>query len=94
MFRITRIFENEVMVLYKVEGKLTDEEKAAWDQELNAMKDGKGRQILLDLGQVWHLGSDAMRKLIADSDHWFLLNCSMELRNRMTAAGRTSRVLG
>ena len=60
MFRITKIFANGSLDIYKVEGKVTDEGLQIWAGELSALQQEVDRQILLDFCQVWAISAKAV----------------------------------
>ncbi len=94
MLRITKTFENDRTSIYKVEGKITEEILAVWTKELRALGHIPGRHIILDFSQVWSIcikGVDVLVKLM--SDHLYVMNCPMEVRNVLQAAGLSARML-
>ncbi len=48
MFRITRIFENSSTAIYRIEGKISDENLNAWTAEIQSIRQLKHNQIILD----------------------------------------------
>jgi anti-anti-sigma factor len=94
MLRITKAFENDTTVIYKIEGKVTDETLDMWTKEIQDLKKVTQRQIILDLCQVWFIHAKAIKVLVESmSADIYLLNCSMEVRNLLHAAGLSKRVL-
>jgi hypothetical protein len=45
MFRIKKIFENHSACIFKIEGKVTDENLGIWTEEINAMKKLENWQV-------------------------------------------------
>lgn len=95
MFRITKVFENDTTAIYKIEGRILEESVETWIRELGELLEQKQRQIILDLSQVWHLCRSGIEPLIRkDLNKFYLLNCSMEIKNTLAAAGCSSITLG
>ena len=95
MFRITKAFENERTAIYKVEGKILEDQAGVWIGELEELQNGNGRQIILDVGQVWFFSQRSIEAFIGKRfPNLYLLNCSMEVRNTLQSAGCSSIVLG
>jgi anti-anti-sigma regulatory factor len=95
MFRITKVFENDKTAIYKIEGRILEEAVETWIQELQGLLEQNQRQIILDLGQVWYLCRSGIEPLIRkDVNKFYLLNCSMEIKNTLVAAGCSSITLG
>lgn len=94
MFRITKAFENEATEIFRIEGKITDENLPEWNHEINSIRSENGRQVILDLGQVWFISSRAVEALIERlSDEMYILNCGMEMRNILHASGLSAKML-
>ncbi len=94
MFRITKTFENEATVIFRIEGKITDENLSEWDQEIKSIRFLNGHHVILDFAQVWHISSkavDVLMKLL--TDRVYILNCGMEVRNVLHASGLSARML-
>jgi anti-anti-sigma regulatory factor len=94
MLRITKAFENDATSIYKIEGKINEETLAVWAEELSALKKVTDRQIILDFSQVWFIctkGVETLVKLM--SNNLYLMNCPMEMRNRLHSAGLSERML-
>src|SRR5437867_1396810 len=82
MFRITKAFENDRTSIYKIEGKVTDENLVDWNQEIDSITLNSGRQVILDLSQIWYISSNAIEILLKHIlDHVYILNCGMQIRN-------------
>jgi anti-anti-sigma regulatory factor len=94
MFRIQKTFENTATLIYKVEGRITDENIDSWLQDIRSIGREGERQIILDFCQLWSISAKALDALFgALRDNLYLLNCPMDLRNVLHAAGETSRIL-
>jgi anti-anti-sigma factor len=94
MFRITKAFENEATEIFRIEGKITDENLSEWSREINSIRSENGRHVILDLGQVWFISSRAVEALIERlSDEMYILNCGMEMRNILHASGLSAKML-
>ncbi len=97
MFRIKKIFENLTLVIYKIEGKITDESLQVWLEELNALNRQVDRKIILDLCQVWPISAKAIELLTAylsNNIHDIAItNPGMDVRNTLHTAGLSARVL-
>jgi anti-anti-sigma regulatory factor len=94
MFRITKAFENEKTAIYKVEGRILEDLAEVWVDQLEELQDN-GRQIILDMGQVWYLSQKGIEVFVQKRfPNFYLLNCSMEVRNTLQAAGCAATVLG
>jgi len=94
MLRITKAFENDATSIYKIEGKITEENLDVWADEIQALEKVADRQIILDLSQVWFIctkGIEVLTELM--SNNLYLLNCPMEVRNVLHAAGLSARIL-
>ena len=94
MFRIQKTFENTSTLIYKVEGRITDENIDSWLQGIRSLGQESERQIILDFCQLWSISTKALDVLFGTvRDNLFLLNCPMDLRNVLRAAGETTRIL-
>jgi len=94
MLRITKVFENDATLIYKIEGKISDDNLAVWAQEMDALKKVMGRQTILDFCQVWFICTKGVEILVKGmSDNLYLLNCPMGVRNVLHAAGLSARML-
>lgn len=94
MFRITKIFENPSLAIYKIEGKIADENLPVWISELDALQNHAGRQLILDFSQVWSINAKAIEMLMAHlTNGTRVMNPSMDMRNMLHAVGLSSKVL-
>jgi anti-anti-sigma regulatory factor len=94
MFRITKIFENASLAIYKIEGKIADESLQVWTDELETIQKQSGRQHILDFSNVWSISAKALGSLMANlSNGIFVMNPSIEVRNTLHASGLSAKVL-
>jgi hypothetical protein len=94
MFRITKIFANSSLEIYRVEGKVTDDGLQIWTEELNAFYRSVDRHILLDFCRVWAMSARAMAILTTQlAGHICVMNPNIDLRNMLHAAGLAAKVL-
>ncbi|HSE42847.1 MAG TPA: STAS domain-containing protein [Acidobacteriota bacterium] len=94
MFRITKVFENSETEIYRVEGKITDEAEQTWSSEITSIVQPTHRQIILDFSQVWFMSQKSIQALTNRvNEKLFLLNCGVEIQNRLIAAGFAPHVL-
>lgn len=94
MFRIEKIFENELTELVKVEGKINDNEVSDWAESLQATLGGSLKQIILNFSELTSLCPRAVETLIqCMKPNLFLLNCPTVVRNRVYAAGWRENIL-
>jgi len=97
MFRIKKVFENLSLAIYKVEGKVTDDNMLLWSNELNALNLQPERKVILDFCQVWSINATALEFLVAYlSSKVFdihIINPGMDVRNMLHTAGLSTRVL-
>ena len=94
MFRISKAYENEATQIFRIEGKITDENLAVWRQEILSLQPHNGRHVILDFAQVWFIsikGVEVLMKLL--TDRVYVLNCGMEVRNVLHASGLSGRML-
>ncbi len=94
MFRITKIFENPSLAIYKIEGKVADENLPVWMTELETLQKQAGRQLILDFCQVWSINAKAVEMLMSHlTNGTRVMNPNMDMRNMLHAAGLSSKVL-
>jgi anti-anti-sigma regulatory factor len=94
MLRITKAFENDSTSIYKIEGKITQENLEVWAEELRVMQKLTGRQIILDFSQVWSICTKGVKVLVQSMpNELYVMNCPIEVRNVLHAAGLSARVL-
>jgi anti-anti-sigma regulatory factor len=97
MFRIKKVFENHSLAIYKVEGKVTDDNMLIWSKELNALNRQSNRKVILDFCQVWSINAAALEFLVAflasKVYDIHIINPGMDIRNMLHTAGLSTRVL-
>jgi anti-anti-sigma regulatory factor len=94
MFRITKIFSNSSLDIYKIEGKITDESLQVWTEELNALQKPMDRKLIFDFSQVWSISAKAIEILMAHlTNGTQIMNPGMDVRNMLHTAGLSARVL-
>jgi len=97
MFRIKKVFENHALAIYKVEGKVTDDNMLLWSNELNALNLQPDHKVILDFCQVRSINATALEFLVAYlSSKVFdihIINPGMDVRNMLHTAGLSARVL-
>jgi anti-anti-sigma regulatory factor len=95
MFRITKAYENDATEIFRIEGQVSDENMAEWIQEIEVIKQSNGRAIILDLAHVWFISAKAVQALMGIlSEHCYVNNCGMEVRNVFHVSGMSERMLG
>ena len=52
MFRITKIFKNKLIFIYKIEGMITEDNLGDWTNEIRPLIKQSDRQIILETCQV------------------------------------------
>lgn len=94
MFRITKIFATGSVDIYKIEGKVTDENLQSWAEQLKTLQQNANRDILLDLSQVWTMSVNAMAVLVQHlSSGLRVMNPSMDVRNMLHSSGHSTKVV-
>jgi anti-anti-sigma regulatory factor len=94
MFRITKAFQNESTDIFRIEGKITDENLSEWNQQISSIQPEIGRHVILDFAQVWYISAGAVAVLMnLLSDHVYILNCGIEVRNVLHSSGLSARML-
>ena len=94
MFRIDKVFENELTEIIKVEGEIKDGEVKDWEESLQSILNGSPRQIILDFCDVTFFSPKAVELLMRQmTQNIFLLNCPTAVKNLVHAAGRPESVL-
>jgi anti-anti-sigma regulatory factor len=94
MLRITKAFENDSTSIYRVEGKITEESLGVWAEEISALHGVTGRQVILDFSHLWSICPNGVKVLVeAISNGLYFMNCPMEVRNVLHAAGLSNRML-
>lgn len=94
MFRITTAFENETVSIYRIEGKITDENLPAWSEEIKILLNAT-KHVILDFCNVWFITGQAVEILVKmNGKRVHLMNCTMDVRNALYAAGLSHQLIG
>jgi hypothetical protein len=94
MFRISKAFENDSTILFKIEGEIGEGALADWASALASCIEPTQKQIIFDICDVVFFSAKAPAILMQQMHHnIFLLNCPAAVRNIMHAAGRSANVL-
>lgn len=95
MFRITRVYKNAQIELWKISGRVRPSQLTDWSEALKTLPRVSGRQIIIDCCEVAYLSPEAAGRLI---DHitadTFIANSPAPVRNMICAAGFSAQVLG
>jgi len=95
MFRIKRIFENDLTVILKIEGEISDENVLDWKNEMSRLIELPDREIIFDICYVTFMCPKAVEVLIKLlTKKIFLLNCPTSVSNMLHSAGLSANVLG
>ena len=94
MFRISKAFENDSTILFKIEGEIGEGELVDWANLIFRCTEPSHKQIIFDICDVVFMSTNAPALLLQHMrDNIFLLNCPAAVRNIMHAAGRSANVL-
>lgn len=94
VFRITKIFADGALDIYKIEGTIADDSLQAWSEALSGLHNSADRKILLDFCQVRLISVRALEILathLTTGTH--VMNPGIDVRNILHTAGLASRVL-
>ena len=95
MFRIERIFENDLTVIIKIEGEISDENVPDWKNEISRLMELREREIIFEICNVTFMCPKAVEVLIKLlTKKIFLLNCPTSVSNMLHSAGLSANVLG
>ncbi len=95
MFRIERIFENDLTVILKIEGEISDENVPDWKNEISRLMELPEREIIFEICCVTFMCPQAVEVLIKLlTKKIFLLNCPTSVSNMLHSAGLSANVLG
>ncbi len=94
MFRMRKIFKNDLTLVIKIAGKITDENMQDWTNELRRLSKHSGRRIILDICEVTSISPRAVQ-VLADflTDKIYLLNCPVYAVNMLQSAGLGANIL-
>jgi len=94
MFRIKRIFENDLTVIIKIEGEISDENLPDWKNEISRLIELPEREIIFEICYVTFMSPKAVKVLIKLlTKQIFLLNCPTSVSNMLHSAGLSANVL-
>ena len=94
MFLIKKIFENDLISIFKIEGKITEENLGDWTDEIRLLIKQSDRQIILEICQVTFVSLKAVRFLIEMiTKDVFLLNSPTFIKNMLHCVGLSVNVL-
>ncbi|MFQ5865452.1 MAG: hypothetical protein ACE5IW_09515 [bacterium] len=94
MFRINKIFENECVYIYKIEGDISQENLSDWTKEVTKLSRLCQRQIILELCEVSYMCTKSVEILSEQlTEKTYLLNCPIFIKNMLKTAGRSANVL-
>jgi anti-anti-sigma regulatory factor len=94
MLRITKAFENDSILIYRIEGKISEETLAVWADELSRWQKVNGHEVILDFSQVWSICTKGVETLIQSmSNDLYVMNCPTDVRNTLHSAGLSARIL-
>lgn len=94
LFRMRRVFENEQLTLFKIEGALTPQNAEVWEEEFTLIMQRIDHSIIFDcasLRTTSHELTDILQNLM--SANMYFLNLPTSARNMLRSAGLGSRVL-
>lgn len=93
LFRMRKLFENERLALFKIEGALTRQNAESWEEELTMIIQRMNRPIIFDCASltVNYELTDILRNLM--TDQMYFLNLPTPARNILRTAGFGARVL-
>lgn len=94
MFRIKKIFDNEIITIYKIEGYIKDSDLEVWSNEIRNFTMNSKQQIILEICDVTYISPKATENLIEMlSEKIYLLNCPTFVKNMLYTAGLSENVL-
>ena len=94
MFRIKRIFENDLTIIIKIEGEISDENLPDWKNEISRLIELPEREIIFEICYVTFMSPKAVKALIKLlTKKIFLLNCPTFVSNMLHSAGLSANVL-
>lgn len=94
MFRIRKIFENDLTAILKIEGEISNGNLQDWINEIKSFITICNQQIILDICDVTFMSPQAVDMLIElISENIYLLNTPKIVRNILHSAGLSMHVL-
>ncbi len=94
MFRIKKIYENNLTSIIKIEGEISDENVLDWKNEISRLIELPEREIIFEICYVTFMSPKAVKVLIKLlTEKIFLLNCPTSVSNMLHSAGLSANVL-
>jgi len=94
LFRLRKVFENEQLTLFKIEGALTTQNAELWEEEFALIMQRLDHPVIFDCASLRttnHALTAILQHLM--SDKMFFLNLSTPVRNMLRSAGLGANVL-
>ena len=94
LFRMRKVFENERLTLFKIEGALTPQNSDFWEEEFAMIRKGIDHPIIFDCASLTTTNyklRDILRNLM--TDQMYFLNLSTPAKNMLRSAGLGTMVL-
>ncbi len=94
MFRIKKVFENDLTIIWKIEGEISNDKLQFWIDEMNRLIRNVQKQIIIDMCDVACISlAPAQRLVDIIAENVSLLNCPTVVKNMLQSAGLSSHVL-
>lgn len=94
MFRIRKIWENNLTLILKIEGEISDSDLSIWAEEVGALTQEGTRQTVLDCCSVTSISPKALEVLSERlSGGIYVVNCPVWVKNILHSAGRSKNIL-
>ena len=94
MFRIKKIFENNLIVIWKIEGEISNDRLQFWVDEINHLITNVQKQVILDMCEVTSMAQIPAQRLIGViTKNVYLLNSPTFVKNMLQSAGLSAHVL-
>lgn len=94
MFRIRKIWENDLTSILKIEGEISDSDLSIWAEEVGTLTQDGPRQTVLDCCSVTSISPKALEVLSGRlSGGIYLVNCPVWIKNILHSAGRSKNIL-
>ncbi len=94
LFRMRKVFENEQLTLFKIEGALTTQNAELWEEEFALIMQRLDHPVIFDCASLRttnHALAGILQHLM--SDNMYFLNLSTPVRNMLRSAGLGAKVL-
>ena len=94
MFRIKKIFENDLTIIWKIEGEISNDRLQFWVDEMNHLITNAEKQVILDMCDVTSMAPTPVQRLMdVITKNVYLLNCPTFVKNMLQSAGLSGHVL-